>query len=319
MQWLKLPAAGLAWIGRHGTLLVAASIFVGLAVPPLAAAFKPILGETIILLLTLSFLRVDPAELRRHWARPGLIAAASAWTMLVVPAALGVLFLRLGIGERMPGLYFILVLQSSAPVLMSLPALAALIGLDVALTLSCLIATTVIAPVSASFYTHLFLGAALVSPIELGIKLALMIAGTALAATLIRYFAGRAWIEAQRERIDGLSVLAMFMFAAAVTDGVTAHFLADPLLVIGLAALAFAVALALIAITAAVFWRAGRARALAIGLIAGNRNVGLMLAATGFMVPDVSWLYFALAQFPIYLLPHLLKPLSRRLQQNATA
>ncbi len=54
----------------------------------------------------------------------------------------------------------------------------------------------------------------------------------------------------------------------------------------------------------------------AIGLIAGNRNIGLMLAATGFAVPDLAWLYFALAQFPIYLLPHLLKPLARRLAAN---
>ena len=49
-----------------------------------------------------------------------------------------------------------------------------------------------------------------------------------------------------------------------------------------------------------------------IGLIAGNRNIGLMLAATGFMIPDIAWLYFALAQFPIYILPHLLKPIARR-------
>src|SRR5262249_9965439 len=34
----------------------------------------------------------------------------------------------------------------------------------------------------------------------------------------------------------------------------------------------------------------------------------LMLAATGFAVPDIAWLYFALVQLPIYLLPHLLKP-----------
>ena len=27
------------------------------------------------------------------------------------------------------------------------------------------------------------------------------------------------------------------------------------------------------------------------------RNIGLMLAATGFAVPDVAWLYVALAQF----------------------
>jgi BASS family bile acid:Na+ symporter len=34
------------------------------------------------------------------------------------------------------------------------------------------------------------------------------------------------------------------------------------------------------------------------------------------MVSDVAWLYFAVAQFPIYLLPHLLKPLARRLAAN---
>jgi bile acid:Na+ symporter, BASS family len=30
-------------------------------------------------------------------------------------------------------------------------------------------------------------------------------------------------------------------------------------------------------------------------------------------MPDIAWLYFALGQLPIYLLPHLLKPLARRL------
>jgi len=33
-------------------------------------------------------------------------------------------------------------------------------------------------------------------------------------------------------------------------------------------------------------------------------------------VPDIAWLYFALAQLPIYLLPHLLKPLAKRLAAN---
>jgi BASS family bile acid:Na+ symporter len=125
--------------------------------------------------------------------------------------------------------------------------------------------------------------------------------------------AGRAFIEAQHGRIDGLSVIAMSMFAVAAMDGVANHFRANPLLVIELTALAFALALGLIAITALVFRRVGRARAFAIGLIAGNRNIGLMLVATGFAASDIAWLYFALAQFPIYLLPHLLKPLARRL------
>ena len=160
---------------------------------------------------------------------------------------------------------------------------------------------------------------ALASPLGFGIKLFLIIAGCALAAAIIRRLTGQAFISAQRVSIDGLSVLAMSTFAVAAMDRVTDHFRADPLLVIELTALAFALTLGMLVLTGLIFLRVGRARAFAIGLIAGNRNIGLMLAATGFAIPDVAWLYFALAQFPIYLLPHLLKPLARRLQQNAGA
>lgn len=316
MKLVGALAAALSLVGRHGTLVAAASIFVGLAVPGLAAAFKPYLGEAIIAMLTLAFLRVDPTELRHHFTRPGLIAAATLWAMLIAPAALGIVFLAFGLDQRMPGLYFMLVLQMSAPGLMSSPALAALLGLDVALTLASLIVSTAITPLTASLFTHIYLGTALASPLGFGLKLFLIIAGCALAGAVIRRVTGRNFIEAQRERIDGLSVLAMFMFAVAAMDGVTEHFRANPLLVIALTALAFVLALAMMAITAMVFLRAGRARAFAIGLIAGNRNIGLMLAATGFVVPDIAWLYFALAQFPIYLLPHLLKPLAKQFSAN---
>lgn len=316
MKLISAFAAALALCGRHGTLIAAASIFIGLAVPALAAALKPHLGEAIVAMLTLAFLRVDPDELRRHWTQPGLIATATVWTMLMVPAVLGTVFMALDFEQKMPGLYLMLVLQMSAPGLMSSPALAALLGLDVALTLATLIVATAVTPFTASLFTHVFLGTALASPVIFGFKLFLIIAGCALAAAIIRFIFGRSFVEAQKEAIDGLSVIAMSTFAIAAMEGVFDHFRADPLLVIKLTALAFLLALALIAITAIVFQRAGRARAFAIGLIAGNRNVGLMLAATGFAVPDIAWLYFALAQFPIYLLPHLLKPLAKRLSTD---
>jgi BASS family bile acid:Na+ symporter len=72
MKLFSALAAALTLCGRHGTLIAAASIFIGLAVPPLAAAFRPHLGEAIA-----AFLRVDPVKLRRHWTQPGLIAAAT--------------------------------------------------------------------------------------------------------------------------------------------------------------------------------------------------------------------------------------------------
>ena len=43
-----------------------------------------------------------------------------------------------------------------------------------------------------------------------------------------------------------------------------------------------------------------------------QRNMGLMLAATDGALPGLTWLYFALSQFPIYLAPQLLKPLAQR-------
>jgi BASS family bile acid:Na+ symporter len=312
MHVLRLPAAALTSIGRHGTLVVAGSLFVGLAVPELAAFCKPLLGPAIVIMLVLAFMRVDPAALARHWSRPGLIVTSAAWIVLAVPALLGLVFLAAGLREKMPGLYFMLVLQMAAPGLMSSPALAALMGLDVALTLASLILCTALTPLTASLFSHVFLGTALASPFAFGLRLFLIIAGSAAAAAIVRRIAGSARLEAHRTAIDGLSVVVMFIFAIAAMDGVAAHFLRDPVLVIGLMLFAFALALGLIAVTALVFARAGRARAFAIAVIAGNRNIGLMLAATGFHVPDIAWLYFALAQFPVYLLPHLLKPLVKR-------
>ena len=49
-----------------------------------------------------------------------------------------------------------------------------------------------------------------------------------------------------------------------------------------------------------------------IGLLAAFRNLGVVMAAIGTTLPPVAWFYFALAQFPIYIMPALLKHLVRR-------
>jgi hypothetical protein len=100
---------------------------------------------------------------------------------------------------------------------------------------------------------------------------------------------------------------------------VAGNLLADPQRMIGLAALAFAIFLALLAMTALIFVKAGRERALSLGLMVSQRNMGLMLAATEGALPGTTWLYFALSQFPIYLTPQLLQPILRRLVARPAA
>ena len=71
MPLLAALAAALSWLGRQGTRAVAASIFIGIMLPPLAALLKPIFAYALFVLLCLAFLRVDPAEVRAHFSRPG--------------------------------------------------------------------------------------------------------------------------------------------------------------------------------------------------------------------------------------------------------
>jgi BASS family bile acid:Na+ symporter len=313
---LRKIIAVLAFIGRHGTIAVALSIGLGLVLPSLAAALKPMLGEAVVALLVLSFLRVSPAALGALARRPSLVLLASAWLMLLLPAAFAGFFTAIGLSRTMPDLYFILILQSCSPALMSAPAMAALIGVDAALTLACLLCSMATVPAIAGVVTHLFLGQSLIEPVSFGLRLFVLIAGSAAGAAIIRRVAGGKAIEANYELIDGLSVLSMFVFAMAAMDGVTAAAFANPGFVAALTALVFALAIGTIVLTTLVFLAAGRDRAFAIGILTGNRNMGVMLAATGFAIPPTGWLYFGLAQFPIYLLPVVLKWLAGRIVKN---
>jgi len=312
MPWLTRPAAALAWIGRQGTRAVALSVFAGLALPPLAALMKPAVTASLFVLLCLAFLRVDPGALRAHLARPRLVIAAAAWIMIATPLACGAALMAGGI-DTAPGLVLALMFQVMAPPLTSSPAFAALMGLDAALALATLLACAAAAPVTTALFAALFLGSSMpFSALGLGVRLLVLLAGAGAAAALVRRLAGQRWIERQTERIDGLSVIALFVFAVAVMDGVAAQAIARPLAVLGLAALAFASSLGLALATAAAFARAGRDAALTLAVSAGLRNLGLMVAAAAGAVPDLTWLYVAVMQFPVYLLPHLVKPLLAR-------
>ena len=77
-----IPVRGLAWLGRQGTRAIAALVLIGIALPPLGELLRPYVAEAIFLLLCISFMRVDIAALRDHLRRPGIVLAASAWTMI---------------------------------------------------------------------------------------------------------------------------------------------------------------------------------------------------------------------------------------------
>jgi BASS family bile acid:Na+ symporter len=59
------------------------------------------------------------------------------------------------------------------------------------------------------------------------------------------------------------------------------------------------------------------AERLVLGYATGQRNMGLLVAALGASTPNTTFLFFALAQFPVYIGPQVIKPLARRLAPTA--
>jgi BASS family bile acid:Na+ symporter len=318
MFLIRASSAALAWLGRQGTRAIAAIVFIAIALPPLDALLKPFVTEAIFALLVIAFLRVDLPVLRGYLDRPALVLVATAWTSLVLPTLFGVGCLLVRLDAQSPGLFLGVMLQAVASPMMAAPAFAALMGLDATLVLSALVASTALTPLTAPFFAYVFIGPALtLAPLALGLKLLTLLAGSLLFAVVIRRFVGVVAIRRYAPQIDGLNILLVFVFVAAVMESVAHQFLVAPRALIGMLVLAFAIFFAVLGVTACVFAKAGPGRSLALGLMTSQRNMGLMLAVTGGFLPDEAWLYFALAQFPIYLSPFLLDRPARRLRPSA--
>ncbi len=318
MTYTRWPLAALAWLGRQGTTALALSVFLGVAVPQLAAYVKPYLGETVFVMLLFSYLRTAPEALCPVLRSPRLVVLAALWVMIAVPLLLGGFYALIGLQELAPDLFSIMVLQAAIAPITSTVAFAALMGLDIGFSLVALIACCALSPLTTVAFSYLFLGTALFTPFELGSKLFILFFASGFLAFVIRRAVGRQRIDENMQVLDGLNVIAVFVFAIAAMEPVTRRVMADPLLALKLLGVIVAIACVLIGITAVLFMRAGLDRAMVVGFLAGFRNLGAVIGALGSALPDLAWFYFALVQFPIYIFPALLKPLARRLPKRKT-
>ena len=141
---------------------------------------------------------------------------------MALPLLIGSVYLATGLRESWPELFTILILHIAISPITSAAAFTALIGLDVAFSLLTLILANTVTPVTTLGISYLFLGTAMISPLELGLKLAFFFIASGTAAWAIRRLAGQPWIERQKEPLDGLNVIAVFVFAIAAMGSVAA-------------------------------------------------------------------------------------------------
>jgi BASS family bile acid:Na+ symporter len=297
-------------LARHARPILAGGVFAGLLLPDLAALLRPLMEAAVVASLSLSLLRIDWPAIVDWGRRPLRAGAAVGWILLGAPA---LTLAAVTLLDLPPGLAVALVFAAAAPPVTASPAFALLLGLDAALALVVLVVGTALLPLTLGPVAFWLLDLEL--SVGLGpflLRVAIFIVLPFAISGLSRGFVPRHRLDARATEINGLIVAALVVFAIAIMDGVTARLLADPWTVALFGAAAFVLNIALQVLGAAGFLWMGRRQALTMGLSSGYRNMAIMLVLTaGIAGPDM-WLYVAMAQFPMYILPMLTNPLYRR-------
>ena len=304
----------LAWSGRHGSALLAASIFVGLAVQPLAALLRDVVTITVAGLMTLVLLRTDPAQVLAFLRRPALIAAICLWLLVATPLLAAGIAWATGLDGALGAAFVIMAAGCAAT---SSPAFARMVGLDGEISLVVAVVSTLLVPFTAPPLALGLMGIdlAISLPALMG-RLVLVVGLPLLLSIVLRRLLGRARLAALGQAVDGASVWLVMLYGVGVMLGVPAAAVADPLWTLGALALAFAGNFGANLATAVVFAPVGARVALAAGLLAGNRNMALFIAVLPVATDPRIILFFVLCQFPLFLSPFLLRPVYARLTRQ---
>jgi len=299
-------------MARRGGVLLAGCIFVGLALPPLAAMLRDTLTITVAGLMTLVLLRIDLKQVLAYLRRPLLVAALLAWLLIACPLIVYAIVRAMGLDGPLGAAVVIMATGCAAT---SSPAFARLVGLDASVSLVVAVVSTLLVPFTAPPLALGLLGIDLaISLWALMGRLALIVGLPLLASLVIRRLVAAPTLGAWSGRIDGTVVLLLVMYGIGVMDGMQAKLLAEPAWVLGGIALAFLGNFGLNLLTTLATLPAGRGVALAAGLLSGNRNMALYLAVLPAATDSRILLYFALCQFPLFLSPMLLRPIYDRLR-----
>lgn len=309
----------LALLGRYGTQGFALSIFMGLALPQFAAAARPLLPITIFLFVAMTFARADLSALKAALVRPRSVIIAVTWLTVAPVLMMVAIFAVFPQSSLDPGLVLGLIVVAASPPIMSGPAVAMMLNIEPTVLIAATIITTAAAPFIGPPIAEMLLGGP--APIDahlLMLRLLGLIGGAIVLALLARWIVGYPRIVANKVALDGFGVVMYFLFAIAAMDGVTNAFMTRPDKVMLFLGVAFAVVLAGFAIA----WAGLRlfmkpSDVFLMGYGTAQRNMGAMIAALGAATPETTFLFFALAQFPIYLMPQLLKPIARRFTMPA--
>lgn len=303
----------LGFVGRHAAPAYALSIFLGLALPQLAAVLRPMIPISIFVFILLSFARANLPGIKAIFQRPARMGYGLVLSTLV-PPLVGWIVLWAA-PDLDPGIRLGIALMAAAPPLMASPVYAAVLGFENSFALAVLVLGMVLAPFASPFFASILAGAEVpISPLALAQRLIVFIGGGMLAGIALRRITGIERLTVWKNELDGLGVLMFFLFAIAAMDGVIDATLRNPWLVVAILAASTTFSAIAFGISYLLCRHFGFNDQFSVSICIGLRNMGLLIAPIISLVPQTTFLYFALAQVPIYIAPVILKALKARLE-----
>jgi len=310
MSVLMVLRDALRYAGRHGPILLLGGVMIGLIAPPLSDAARPLMGVAVFSFTLGAFLKVNFAAFRAELGQGWPILSALVWSTFGVPALMLLLIRFLQPG---PELAQGLMLCMLAPPVGSAAAIAAMLGFSAPFALLATVVATFASPFYLPLLAHLLAGVSLsVDLWQMAQVLTLIVGGACLAATLIRRYA-TAFVRDNPDAMTGIAVIGLIVVAVGAMRGMQVHFLAHPQEALLFLGIAFLVNAGFQVIGALLFAGLDRPRALAVGLVSGNRNITLIWAAAGASIAahPVIEAYLAMSVFPIFMLPAATKQVMR--------
>ena len=289
-------------------------VVIGILFPNLTLLTKPFAESIVICMLTVSIFRLDPTEILVTLARIKLILFGTSFILVIVPL---LIFLFAHLVNTPIELITILVAWGSCPPLVSMPGLAILIGLNGTAALIILLGATLIFTVTLPILLSVLTENGIdIDPLNMSIKLIIIVGLCLLAAQLFRKLLGNSLAKKIDPSADGLIVILMAFFAITIMGGIHNVWPTNPqkVLIFFLAAISVCVLSQLFC--AFTFCKFHRPTAGTIALASGSRNLALLLPVASGVFYDNLWLFLAVIQIPVYFLPIISKPLYRKIYLN---
>jgi predicted Na+-dependent transporter len=295
--------AGLAWVGARARWILALGVLVATLLPSLSAALRPALPALVVLVFSLSMTRLDLAALARRACRPRRLAVLGGWTLALMVGT-PVLVWAAGSAAGMDEAHLAAITYTfAAPPITSSAALCLLVGLEAGFALELTVFASLATPFIGPVVIKLLLGETVpLDAVQMALRVAALVGGGTLAAVVVRHLAGPETIRRHAGAFDGVATVVLLLFVIPLFDGFWDLVRGAPWFALGTLGLVLAANWGAQALVAGGLRReADPDQAGAAGLMWGNRNVSLYLAA---LPPDPLFtLYVGFYQIPMLYTP----------------